>query len=179
MGACSVCVSLLISQPCYLFHFSAGKTEVRKCQEGADAAGCGKGIKPSISTLSLVALSHGPWLFLLLLEHLRILPCPLPMSCPGPKAATCEPEHLLGARCTHGPAREGAGFPPLCFCPVAHPALSRAHMLWTAKTLQWPLFIQPADMDLSSPCMPHTRLGPRQTGPGTNSTVMGLPVQWR
>lgn len=158
-STCSVHVALLLNRHYYLLHFSAGKTEVRKCQKGADSAVYGKGVRPSRSTLSLVALSHGSWLFLLPLEHLRSLPCPLPTACLCPKAAAWSPRAAVGSRLSVRTLQRGSwvsssvlprsGSSGLWLCPHRVPRMDRN-----------PLIIRPTDMDLSSPCVPHTGRAP-------------------
>lgn len=53
------------------------------------------------------------------------------MSYSHPKPAAWSTRELSGAGCVCRPAREGAGSPPLCLCPLAHPACG-----WARRGLQ-------------------------------------------
>ena len=64
------------------------------------------------------------------------------MSCPGPKAAAWCYQRSCQEPGVCRPTREGAGFPPLCFYPLAHPAHGWAHGVsrgWTETLLMAPV----------------------------------------
>lgn len=97
-------------------------------------------------------MSSGNQLLLLLLDHLRNLPRPLP-HCPAhaPRPQLGQPERLSGAQCAQTHQRGGrvSSSPPLPSCPSC-PRLC----LQVALDVPW-MDIQPTDMNLLLLGTPH------------------------